>query len=79
MQFYLAAKDFTYTKIQVLSLPARNGKKLSLTSRRIRLRVHGIVSERFHSELIQKAPDLFTQFNENQHKPGIKWLRRRLA
>ena len=34
----------------------------------LRLRAQGVVSERFHSELFQKTPDLFTKFNENQHE-----------
>ena len=38
----------------------------------LRLRAHGVVSERFHSELFQKAPDLLTQFNKNQHKPRLR-------
>ena len=39
---------------------------------KLRLRAHGVVSDRFHSELFQKAPDLFTYFNENQHKPRLR-------
>ena len=33
---------------------------------------YGVVSERFHSESFQKAPNLFTQFNENQHKSHLR-------
>ena len=33
------------------------------------LRAHGVVSERFHSELFS---DLFTKFNNNQHKPRLR-------
>ena len=39
---------------------------------KLRLPSHGLVSERFRSELLQKAPDLFTQFNKNQHKPRLR-------
>ena len=35
----------------------------------LRVRAHGVVSERFHSDSFQKAPDFLTQINENQHKP----------
>ena len=38
---------------------------------RLRLRAHGVVSERFHSELFQEAQGLLTKFNENQHEPRL--------
>ena len=38
---------------------------------RLRLRAHGVFSERFHFELFRKAADLLTKFNENQHEPRL--------
>ena len=35
----------------------------------LRVRAHGVVSERFHSELFKKVPNFLTQINENQDKP----------
>ena len=37
-----------------------------------RLCARSVVSERFQSELFQKAPELFTQFNENYHRPRLR-------
>ena len=38
----------------------------------LRLRAHGVVFEHFHSELFQKAPDMFAQLNENQRKRHLR-------
>ena len=40
---------------------------------RLGLRAHGVVSERFHSELFQKAPDLLTKFNGNSNREPRLW------
>ena len=40
---------------------------------RLGLRAHGVVSERFHSEIFQKAPDLLTKFNGNSKREPRLW------
>ena len=36
-----------------------------------RLRAHGGVSERFHSELFQEPPGLLAKLNVNRHEPRL--------
>ena len=54
------------------------GRKLScLWCYTIRLCEHGVVSERFHSELFRKTSDFSTYFEENQHKLRLFYVRAR--
>ena len=34
-------------------------------------KAHGVLSERFHFDVFQKALDLLTKFNENQNEPRL--------
>ena len=45
---------------------------------RLRLRAHGVASERFHSELFQEPQGLLTKFNENQHEPRL-WAKTKVT
>ena len=38
----------------------------------LRPRAHKVVFERFHSELFEKAPKLFTLFTANEHEPRLR-------
>ena len=38
----------------------------------LRPRAHKVVFERFHSELFEKAPNLFTLFTANEHEPRLR-------